>query len=90
MTAEQDDSARTATTRGVIDRFNEVFNRHNADALESLLTADTVFEDTSPAPDGRRIVGRSVVVEFWRAWFGRNADAAFAAEEVTGNETGNG
>ena len=42
------------TTRMVIDRFNEAFNRHDADALALLLTDDTVFEDTSPPPDGRR------------------------------------
>ena len=43
------------TTRVVVERFNEAFNRHDADALAPLLTDDTVFEDTSPAPDGRRI-----------------------------------
>ena len=46
----------------VIDRFNEAFNRHDADALAPLLTDDTVFEDTSPAPDGRRIEGHAAVV----------------------------
>jgi len=69
-------------TRAVIDQFNEAFNRHDADALALLLTDDTVFEDTSPTPDGRRIEGRAAVVEFWRAWFARNADAVFEAEEM--------
>ena len=36
-------------TRATIDRFNETFNRHHADALAALLTNDTVFENTSPA-----------------------------------------
>lgn len=40
-------------TRTTVDRFNEAFNRHDADGLAALLTEDTVFEDTSPAPDGR-------------------------------------
>ena len=40
------------------------FNRHDADALASLLTDDTVFEDTSPAPDGQRIEGKTAVVAF--------------------------
>ena len=66
----------------VIGRFNEAFNRHDAAALEKLLTDDTVFEDTSPAPDGRRIQGRAEVVAFWRAWFERNADARFEAEDT--------
>ena len=70
------------TTRMVIDRFNEAFNRHDADALALLLTDDTVFEDTSPPPDGRRIEGKAAVVEFWREWFTRNTEAVFDAEEV--------
>ncbi len=74
-------------TRQVIDAFNDAFNRHDADALGNLLTDDTVFEDTSPLPDGRRIEGRANVVAFWRAWFARNPDAHFDAEEtiVCGN-----
>lgn len=69
-------------TRDAIDRFNNAFNRHDADALAETLTEDTVFEDTSPAPDGRRIEGKAAVVEFWRGWFARNADARFDAEKV--------
>jgi len=69
-------------TQLVIDRFNEAFNRHDADALARLLTDDTVFEDTSPPPDGRRIEGKPAVVEFWRQWFARNADAVFETEDV--------
>ena len=72
----------TLTTRAVVDRFNAAFNRHDADAVESLLTDDTVFEDTSPAPDGQRIQGKAAVAAFWRAWFPRNADAQFEAEEM--------
>jgi ketosteroid isomerase-like protein len=70
------------TARLVIERFNEAFNRHDADALAPLLTDDTVFEDTSPAPDGRRIEGKAAVVAFWRGWFARNPDAQFEAEEM--------
>ena len=69
-------------TRTIIDRFGETFSRHDADGLAALLTEDTVFEDTSPAPDGRRIEGRAAVVEFWRGWFARNPDASFETEEI--------
>ena len=82
MTSQQDPSSPGGSTRIVIDRFNETFNRHDADALESLLTDDTAFEDTSPAPDGQRIVGKSAVVEFWREWFARNPDAVFQTEDL--------
>jgi ketosteroid isomerase-like protein len=82
MRGEQNVKSQEQATRTTIDRFNEVFNRHDADALSALLTDDTVFEDTSPAPDGRRIEGKAAVVEFWRGWFARNPDARFEAEEV--------
>src|SRR5690348_1069985 len=75
------------STRTTVDSFNEAFNRHDADGLVAFLSEDTVFEDTSPAPDGRRIEGKAAVVEFWRAWFARNSDARFDAEDtiVSGN-----
>ena len=82
MNSEQNPATSAQTTRMVIDRFNEAINRQDADALPPLLTDDTVFEDTSPQPDGRRIEGRAAVVEFWREWFTRNTDAVFEAEEM--------
>jgi ketosteroid isomerase-like protein len=87
MTVDQNPVTAAQTTRMVIDSFNEAFNPHDADALALLLTDDTVFEDTSPAPDSRRIEGKAAVVEFWRGWFARNADAVFEAEDliVTGD-----
>lgn len=80
--SEQNVQSQEQATRATIDRFNEAFNRHDADWLARFLTEDTVFEDTSPAPDGRRIEGTAAVVEFWRGWFARNPDARFEAEEV--------
>ena len=82
MRNEQNVPTPEQATRTTIERFNEVFNKHDADKLAAFLTEDTVFEDTSPAPDGRRIEGKAAVVEFWRGWFERNADARFEAEEV--------
>ena len=82
MTYEQKVQSQDQATRAAIDNFNEAFSRHDADGLAPLLTDDTVFEDTSPAPDGRRIEGKAAVVEFWRGWFARNPDARFEAEEV--------
>jgi ketosteroid isomerase-like protein len=81
MTQEQTAALQEAT-RTTIDNFNDAFNRHDADRLAALLTEDTVFEDTSPAPDGRRIEGKTAVVEFWRGWFARNPDAHFETEDV--------
>lgn len=85
MSAEQNGKLEEQQTRAVIDRFNDVFNRHDADGLALLLTDDTVFEDTSPQPDGKRIEGKAAVVEHWRGWFARNPDAHFDAEEIFGS-----
>jgi ketosteroid isomerase-like protein len=82
MNSQQNPQMTSATTRMVLDRFNEAFNRHDAEALSTWLTDDTVFEDTSPAPDGQRIEGKTAVVAFWRGWFAKNADAVFEAEDV--------
>ncbi len=82
MRSERNVQSREHVTRKTIDSFNEAFNRHDAEALTAYLTEDTVFEDTSPAPDGKRIEGKTAVVEFWRGWFARNCDARFEAEDV--------
>jgi ketosteroid isomerase-like protein len=82
MTSTQEPMKPADPARIVIDGFNQAFNRHDVDALSAWLTDDTVFEDTSPAPDGRRIEGKAAVVEFWRVWFGRNRDAVFETEDV--------
>ncbi len=82
MRSKRNVQSQEQTTRTTIDSFNEVFNRHDADGLAAFLTEDTVFEDTSPAPDGGRIEGKAAVVEFWRGWFARNPDARFETEEV--------
>src|SRR5437763_8473213 len=82
MSSDQNPRATRPTTRIVIDRFSEAFNRHDPDALGSLVTDDTVFEDTSPVPDGHRIEGKAAVIAFWRGWFARNPDAVFESEDV--------
>ncbi|MBV8807424.1 MAG: nuclear transport factor 2 family protein [Acidobacteriaceae bacterium] len=82
MNFEQNPPRVEAATRMILDRFNEALNRHDSKALAPLLTDDTVFENTSPPPDGERIVGKTAVLAFWRDWFARNPDARFEAEEV--------
>jgi len=87
MGRTQSEESAEHDTRTTVHRFNEAFNEHDVNALAKLLTEDTAFEDTSPPPDGRRIEGKLAVLEFWREWFTRNADARFETEEmiVSGN-----
>lgn len=70
------------TTLEVVTRFNDAINRHDPAAVAALLTDDTVFENTGPAPDGTRIVGKAAVAAFWEKWFVANPDARFEAEET--------
>jgi ketosteroid isomerase-like protein len=75
-------SAQTPATRDVVQRFNDAINRHDAAAVAALLTDDTVFENTAPAPDGTRIVGKAAVAAYWEKWFVNNPDAKFEAEDI--------
>jgi ketosteroid isomerase-like protein len=54
----------TATAE-VIRRYNDVFQRHDPSALPELVAADCVIENTTPAPDGARHVGRDACVRLW-------------------------
>lgn len=72
----------TGSTLDVVNRFNDAINRHDAAVVAALLTPDTVFENTGPAPDGTRIEGHPAVSGFWAKWFAANPDARFDTEEV--------
>jgi hypothetical protein len=50
----------TRQTLAAVRRFNEAFNRHDVDAVMSAMTADCVFENTRPTPDGTRIEGAAL------------------------------
>ena len=72
----------------VVNRFNDAVNKQDSVTVAALLTDDTVFENTNPAPDGTRLEGKAVVAAFWTKWFAANAGATFEAEEtiVAGNK----
>lgn len=74
--------APAGSTLDVVQRFNDAINRHDAAAVAALLSDDTVFENTGPAPDGTRIDGKAAVAAFWEKWLLANADATFEAEDV--------
>jgi uncharacterized protein (TIGR02246 family) len=76
VAAEQQD------TRAVVEQFNAALNARDLKTMASLLTEDSVFENTAPAPDGTRYAGKAAVVAFWEKWLVANPDARFDAEEV--------
>jgi ketosteroid isomerase-like protein len=69
-------------TRAVVEQFNAALNARDLKTMTSLLTDDSVFENTAPAPDGTRYAGKAAVVAFWEKWLASNPDARFEAEEV--------
>lgn len=78
MTADPASNA----TQAVVNRFNDAFNRHDVDAIMRCMTADCVFENTRPAPDGTRVVGQAAVRAFWEEFFTRSPQARFEAEDT--------
>ncbi|MCC7118149.1 MAG: nuclear transport factor 2 family protein [Anaerolineales bacterium] len=68
----------------IVLEFNDAFNRHDVEAMMRLTSADTVFENTSPAPDGTRYVGREAVTQFWREFFREAPNAQIEIEEIFG------
>jgi ketosteroid isomerase-like protein len=82
MTGGNSDDATTAGTRASVLALHEAFNRHDAAGIMALMTADCVFENTSPAPDGERHVGHAAVGAFWDAFFLAAPAARFDLEEL--------
>ena len=72
----------TDTTRTVIDQFNAAFNAHDIDTVMALMTADCVFENTYPPPDGERFEGQVAVRANFAAFFAESPDAHFEFEDI--------
>jgi ketosteroid isomerase-like protein len=53
------------TTAEVIRRFNDAFQRHDPSLLPDIIAADCIIENTTPAPDGARHVGREACLTSW-------------------------
>jgi len=66
MSKIAEEGASEAQTSEVIRRFNEAFQRHDPTALAELVAEDCIVENSRPAPDGSRHVGRAACLELWR------------------------
>jgi ketosteroid isomerase-like protein len=65
----------------VVEIFGAAWAAHDLDAAIALITEDCAFDNTDPAPDGTRYVGRDAIREAWRPIFD-DAVAHFEAEET--------
>lgn len=59
------DDAESIETEAILERFNQVFLRHDPDALAELVADDCVIENTLPAPDGARFEGKQACIALW-------------------------
>ncbi len=73
----QDDAATAATTE-VMGRFHDAFDRHDAAAFVDLVADDCFIENTGPAPEGSRHLGKAACLAVWQGlavakgtWFTR-------------------
>ncbi len=65
----------------VVNLFGAAWSDHDLDAAMALTTEDCVFDNTDPAPDGTRYVGRESVRRAWQPIFD-DLNAHFDAEEA--------
>lgn len=72
----------TEETLAALQRFNDAFARHDVDAVMAAMTADCVFENTYPPPDGERYEGQVAVRAFWEQFFAASPHAAFETEDT--------
>ena len=66
----------------IILKFNDALNKHDVDGMMRLMTADCVFENTSPPPYGERFEGQAAVRAFWTAFFLGSQTCSIEPEEV--------
>jgi predicted SnoaL-like aldol condensation-catalyzing enzyme len=69
--------------RVVLD-FNDAFNRHDIPGMMKLMSEDCVFENTSPAPDGTRYLGKEEITSFWEEFFHSSPQAHIEIEDAFG------
>jgi len=75
---KEKDGDRTAE---VIRRFNEAFIIHDSSLLNDLVAENCEMEAAMPAPDGMRIKGRKVCLDFWEDMI-KAPNTQFSPEEV--------
>lgn len=65
-------------------KFNQAFNRHDVAGMLELSSADCLFENTAPAPDGTVYSGKESVAQFWQDFFRNSPQAHIEIEEIFG------
>ena len=72
----------TAETLGAVQRFCELFNRHDLDAVMAMMTDDCLMEGLTPYPDGARYEGKATVRARWEEVFQTYPDLLYESEDM--------
>ena len=76
------DDLLTRATLVAVEKFNQAFNRQDLDAVMALMTADCLFENTYPAPDGTSFKGQEAVRQAFADFFASSPNMHFETEEI--------
>lgn len=68
----------------VVLAFNDALNAADVDGMMACMTADCVFENTEPPPDGERFEGQAAVRAFWEFFFNSALEPHIEVEEIFG------
>jgi ketosteroid isomerase-like protein len=71
----------SASPLDVVEAFGETWANHDLDGAIAMITEDCVFDNTDPAPDGTRYVGRDAIRRAWTPIF-NDPTSRFDAEET--------
>ena len=74
-------TTRASSPLEVVAAFGKTWANHDLDGAIALLTDDCVFDNTDPAPDGTRYVGRDAIRRAWTPIF-NDPTSRFDAEET--------
>lgn len=81
MTKDSFNDTESIQTAEILARFNQVFLSHDPTALQDLVADDCVIENTQPAPDGSRHVGKAACIKLWTG-IATNPDIWFESENI--------
>ena len=72
----------SSATASVVRDFNDAFNSNDIEAVMAFMTDDCVFENTFPAPDGKRYEGATAVRDELGKFLASSPHARFDEEEL--------
>ncbi|NJD61072.1 MAG: nuclear transport factor 2 family protein [Anaerolineales bacterium] len=64
--------------------FTEAFNHRDLPGMLALVNESCVFEDSTPAPDGKRLVGKPALAQYYQELFARLPQSHLKIEESFG------